>query len=301
MIQNDFEEYKKAVKSKYEKEKNGIFSNFLLLPSRANLRNLCAERLKGNKSSDDLASYKILCGFDYEEGNIHRLKKFTGRFRSIENFFKGTTDTNDIEAIDLAAILVDFNPRPFRKFTKENNDNYKKDDQEVKAEEKKTPQSDPEKEETKNPERGPLVLLVNDKAKANNRLSSFFIKQKKTAFILAAGLSFVGYFAKGVVYPDKDFMVWKEDHYELFDKKNEKIQTLYWNPVPYNEIEFNRKKLKVCDTTTFFKNSKPIVWYSKHNNVVEFFNMDGIHPENAEVELKKITNYMIGKHVAAGK
>mgnify|MGYP006157402507 FL=1 len=39
--QDRLEEYKKAVRLKYEVERNGEFSSFLFNPSRGNLRDLC--------------------------------------------------------------------------------------------------------------------------------------------------------------------------------------------------------------------------------------------------------------------
>ena len=118
MKQNDFEAYKKAVKLRYEEEKNGNYSSFLLQPSRANLRKLCVERLKENPSLDDLNSFKIFIGFEFKPENRNKLKEETDRFRTIENFLKGSSDSNDVEVINLAAILVDFTPRPFLKFVK---------------------------------------------------------------------------------------------------------------------------------------------------------------------------------------
>ncbi len=119
MTHNNFEAFKREVKSKYEVEKNGTYSSFLLPPSRANLRKLCTERLTGNASTDDLSTFKLIFGFNFEDSH-NKLKNETGRFRAIENFFKGETDSNEIETINLAAILVDFNPRPFRRYNKNN-------------------------------------------------------------------------------------------------------------------------------------------------------------------------------------
>lgn len=92
-------------------------------------------------------------------------------------------------------------------------------------------------------------------------------------------------------------MQWQDDHYVELACESQILGIRKFNePIPYNEIEFNRRKLKVCDTTTFFKNGKAIIWYSKENNVVAFYNMDGIDPINGK-ELKRITQHMIHNHV----
>lgn len=291
MTHNDLEEYKKAVKSKYEQEKNGTYSNFLLMPSRANLRKLCAERFKGNKLSDDLTTYKILCGFEFEEGNINGLKKVTGRFRSIENFFKGITDTNDIEAIDLAAILVDFRPRPFRKFSKRN---LEEEDIESEVQEKEIPQNDKKKKE---PEKVPVILMFNEKVKANNNALMFFSKKKSIVLLAVAGLFFVGYTAKDLMFPKKQCMQWQKDHYEAIDCQGE-VNSLYASApiIPFDEDLVELNKLDVCDTTIFFEGKKAIVWYCKVDGEPEFFDGPGFHPITGN-GLKPVTDYIINKYV----
>ena len=57
------EEYKKAIRLKFEEEKGKEYSSFLIVPSRAKLRQLCIERLKHNNSIDDLKSFEIFLVF----------------------------------------------------------------------------------------------------------------------------------------------------------------------------------------------------------------------------------------------
>ena len=96
-------------------------------------------------------------------------------------------------------------------------------------------------------------------------------------------------------------MKWMEDHYELVDciKETQDIGS-YEIIKPYDKIEFERKELTVCDTTEFFVGDKAKVWYSKKNNVVQFFNMYGENPEN-KVSLKPITQHMIDNYVVPCK
>ena len=88
------------------------------------------------------------------------------------------------------------------------------------------------------------------------------------------------------------------DHYVRVECKSQKLGFSNYSEavIPYDEIEFQRKKITVCDTTTFIRNGKPIVWYSKKNNVIEFFNMDGVNPEN-DAELRKISDHIIEVYV----
>lgn len=289
MTHNDLEEYKKAVKSKYEVEKKGIYSSFLLQPSRANLRNLCAERFKENNSVDDLATYKLFFGFEYEKGNRYGLNDKTGLFRSIENFFKGITDTNDIETLNIAAILVDFNPRPFRKFSKvgpaiENPDsgsgifNGGKEIDRIKG------------AGNTSVENLPGVL-------EKNKIS---LKRK-----IAIGISIivvifsVGYTTKQFVIPKKHCMQWQVDHYEKVDCEAE-IDSLFANaPIePIDEKAIDLRKIEVCDTFPFFCGDKAVVWYCKVGDEPEYFDGPGagFHPITKK-QLNPITDYIIDKYV----
>ena len=97
-------------------KKNGDYASFLLNPSRALLRDLCVQRLKNNSSKDDLKTFALFFGFEFEVTSLNRLKAQTDKFRPIETFLKGETDLSNKEGINLAAILVDYQPRPYLKF-----------------------------------------------------------------------------------------------------------------------------------------------------------------------------------------
>lgn len=276
------EGYKKAIRVKFEEEKTKEYSSFLLVPSRAKLRQLCIERFKHNESIDDLKSFEIFFGFEFESGNKNKLQAATDKFRPIETFLKGETDLVDIEGINVAAILVDFQPRPFKKFAKLNP--------------------------------GVLEEEVNETNVTTSKPSELIKKDEKPVFVKdnftltpkgnlkqkvgIGSLVVLGLFgAKNMFFKEKECMEWKEDHYELVECKSEQVGIANTKIIkPYNAMEFERKELKVCDTTSFFKGGKPVVWYSKKNNVVQFFNMDGENPENG-AEIKKVTPHIIDTYV----
>ncbi|MBE8726896.1 hypothetical protein [Flavobacterium hungaricum] len=115
-MNNTLEEYKKAIKIKYETEKEGAYFDFLYSPSRGKLRDLCWLIFENNPSRDDLNIFKTLFGLDFDYAQKNKFKEQKDKFRPIETFFKGETDPSNIDAINLAAVLVDFQPRPFKKF-----------------------------------------------------------------------------------------------------------------------------------------------------------------------------------------
>lgn len=292
MKKNTLEEYKKAVKAKYDLIKEADVSGLLNNPSPGNIRELCVLALGEKMTKDDEFIFMRFFSIKDGENVVKQIEKFhIDKLRPVGHYLKGKTKDTKPLIIELIAILVDFSPRPYAKFKTNDvlGENREIEENDV------SPNTEYNKE-PKNPERGPLVLLVNEKAKANNNIS-FFTKQKKIIFLSIAGLFFAGYTIKDFVFPEKECMEWKGDHYELVDCKSEQSRLMHIPPIPFDPLEFNRKKLEVCDTTTFFKNNRPVVWYSKKDNVVEFFNMDGNHPERTDCELRKITPYMIDKYV----
>lgn len=94
-------------------------------------------------------------------------------------------------------------------------------------------------------------------------------------------------------------MQWQNDHYEavVCESKAEGFLDLY-TTLPRNKELLHFRKIQVCDTTLFFRNNRPIVWYSKNKKKLEFFNGPGFNPENGK-PLKPITHYMIDKYVKA--
>jgi hypothetical protein len=286
--QSMLDEYKKAIQLKFEEEKTKKYSNFLLQPSRANLRKLCLERMKNNLNVDDLNSFNLFLGFEFNLSQLNKLKAQNDKFRPIETFFKKETDLSELEAVNVAAILVDFQPRPFGKFTKL--DRF---------------ESEKEKEDVKE-------YLIHDAKEANSghlkqenvlniplaEIKKKSLKKKLTIGVLVFfGVFSISYTAKNLLFPKKECMKWTKDHYQRVDCINENQGIASYEIIkPYDDREFRRKKLNVCDTTNFYISKRPKVWYSKKNNVVEFFNMDGVNPEN-DAELKKVSKTIIEKYV----
>ncbi|QOG04268.1 hypothetical protein [Flavobacterium sp. MDT1-60] len=116
MHSHTLEEYKKAIKIKYETEKEGEYFDYLYSPSRGKLRDLCWLIFENNPTQDDLNVFRNLFCLDFDHTKKNKFKEQKDKFRPIETFFKGETDPLNIDAINLAAVIVDFQPRPFKKF-----------------------------------------------------------------------------------------------------------------------------------------------------------------------------------------
>lgn len=265
VLKNRLEEYKEAIRLHYEAEKSKEYSSFLLNPSRALLRKLCVERLKENATSTDLKTFSLFFGFEFE--NKKKLQSATDKFRPIETFLKRETDLADIEGINMAAILVNYKPRPFAKF-KNLNIEFEQENVEVK----------------------PVKIEENLSIKRSS-------KKKIGILVLLIGIVFlVGYSSKKLFFSD-DCMQWNGDHYEkvICEEKVQGIGSINKASV-FDSSQFNLQKIEVCDTTTFFVGDKAVVWYCKVNGKPEYFTSHGCHPVTGK-PLKPITDYIIKKYI----
>ncbi|WP_282050232.1 hypothetical protein [Maribacter aquivivus] len=90
-------------------------------------------------------------------------------------------------------------------------------------------------------------------------------------------------------------MVWKVDHFEKVACSVSHKE----NIVPLDEVRLNTlKKVEVDLTTNFFDETtqKPLIWYYKSGNKIEYYTAPGLHPVNGKT-LKAITEYMANKTV----
>lgn len=365
MNNNTRDDYKNAIKAKYEIEKEGDFSNFFAPTSPANLRNLCWEKFISNDKKDDLNIFCSVFGFEFDiSKSNHFATKTTDKFRPIVSFLKSEKEAAKFNRVELAAILVDFEPRPFKKFsekgfvkidkpindfhepskpyepevffvkneneTKSENVDERKDDSETECkdliEEEILNQEDkfwqdeifsnvrtPNLEENLSI-RGFLNVenLPQESSKSSKRqgfikrvrerfIRRIINKSKPTIIAIAIIFSLIATATLGtVIYVEflkKDCMQWSGDHYDEVSCNLEVQGTGTFNsPETYDDRIINLRRIKVCDTTAFFKNNKAAVWYAKVGDSVEFFNTHGMHPENGKA-LRPVTHYIIDKYV----
>lgn len=327
MPNNTFEDYKIAVKNKYEEVKNGEFFVYLNNPTRGRLRNLCWELfVQENRNQDDLNVFSSLLGLAFDVTKKNKFDEQIDRFRPIETYFKGETDPTNVEAVNLAAILVDFKARPFNKFRIQNlyQDEIEidgsnssgisnPDKQQIDSSEILEKFLD-KKESEKGLEKGIAIEKVSQEVKESvieevklkpNAITAFLsikenpsIKLNRKIRNTIIGLAIVlcvGFPVIFFAFPEKGCMQWSGNHYELVDCN---LKASDNNIVLLDPSQVNLKRIKVCDTTPFFNNEKAIVFYIKLNDSIECFNQIGYYPENTSRYLKPITKHIIKTHIA---
>jgi hypothetical protein len=274
-----FEEYKNAIKAQYETKKTDGFygSGDISNLTPAQLRDLCLRISENGLSKTDESTFRLFFRAKDHEKLGRAIDNFgTGKLKSVISFLKGVKNSENPTRIELASIIVDFNPRPFNRY-KQNGGVENITALEISpAEEQKGMISDTDD----------LEAFSEDKTSIEKKNTI----KKIAAYLLV--LFFVCYTIKDLSFPTKECMQWEKDHYEAVDCTTEDPSVVI---IPIDENSMKLKKLDSKVALVFFKNDKAIVWYSKTDGVIELFNQSGFHPET-EKPLKPITDYIIRKH-----
>lgn len=288
-MKNNFEEYKKAIITRYEEEKMGKYSDLLLDPTPANLKRLCLLISEEEMRFSDLATFRHFFCFKSEEDIPKWIKNFdTEKFKPLSTFLKIRTNLKDYRSANLIAVLVDFNQRPYTKFL----DTSYPENSEI------------PKNSIPNTGLSPREHFSERMAisKPDENSHQLMIKQpmsKRVMLLLSLfGAILFSAFVLKDVFDDK-CMIWKGDHYEKIDCDENRVfgEMSYDNVVALNkDVLENFRRIEVCDTTTFFINDRPMIWYIKQDGKCEFFSCNGIHPITRK-PLRPITKHMVEKHI----
>ena len=288
-MKDNFSAYKQAIKAKYEEEKQGDYTNLLLHPTSAKLRKLCVLLLKESTDTNDKRIFASFFGFEFEVDSIGKIKKENDRFKRFCNFLNGKNDlSEDIDAADLLALLVDYKNRPYQKFINSHqteieslkNESLEEENTIAAFHEDELPKIEPEITEWQQPERSK--------------------KQSKQNYliIILLGISLLcgGYMAKDICFPKKQCMQWQEDHYEVVDCEVKGLLSIC-PVVALDEDLLEFKKVELKKGMEFFKYKKPLYFYYKvSRDSIEFFNGPGEHPITKK-PLNEISGYIIDKYV----
>ena len=277
-----FEDYKLAIKAAYVENRETEPTGILLNPTPAQVRNLCLLLLENSLSPSDKNVFKMFFNTKEQESIRTSIEYFDiGKFKPIISFLKSEKDSDHVARIELAAVLVDYNPRPYAKYL-QNEKKLAEDSALIMSTMNKPGNKQINKNIGENP------LLVNSRYILN--------KQIVMAITLLISLFFVGYTVKGMFFANKQCMQWRENHFEQVDCSSDQLGIGQLTTiVPFDEDLIHLKKIEVTTKSVFFKYGKAVVWYSKNEGKVEIFNSPGFHPESGK-PLKPITKYIIKKY-----
>jgi len=286
MKTNTIEEYIKAIKAKYEEAKTGEYSSFLMYPSPAELKILCLLLFDNGINKQDEEILDMFFDLNEESSKRKQMECFdVDKFKPIGNFLKGKTETTRVVNLDLIAFLLDFHPRPFRKF--------------MIGKEKLKLTADFSINDSSIKENKRKVLIEEKDAALEEYKKSAIPKRIALGVLVILVFGSLSYGIKSNFFPNKNCMVWVKNHYQAveYDKVKDTAEVIPLN----QDVLDNFKKITVSDSTTFFKNgdyNRPLVWYGKSPNKreYEYFNLPGLHPETGKT-LKPISKYIIKKYI----
>ena len=327
------EDYKREILAKYEADKSQSLRE-ILQPSPAKLKKWSIYLLD-TLSTDDK---RVYCRF-YKLNDVtaNALKSFDNdRLRPLTNFLKGKSELSDPFGIELLAVLVDFEDRPFSKFM---TIKYKKTLQPEIAKEKITggelfaiPTEKPSMDNAiiSNAEENEFDIAedeVSDENEDAGKLSSateessvvenqnyetgiipqrFFTIQNKNykryriifVVIISMMFIFLAYENLNTSLKGSGCMMWKSDRYETVPCDMQVNAYAGEKIIPADKMLLKyQRKIEVVDTTTFFNpDGQARVFYAKNNKECEYFTYPGKHPQTNK-KLKEITQYIIDRHI----
>lgn len=170
------EDYKEAIRAKYENDINNPLSDSLTSLGQAYLRDFCWQKFEGELTEDDKRVFNSFFGCEFNSITRNLFRDSTDRFRPIGTFLRRQTDLASREAVDLTAILIDFQHRPFRKFREKGIINYLKHPEDSKISESSHAKEEDivkEEESDNNESINSDETISNDNIKEENQIKGF--------------------------------------------------------------------------------------------------------------------------------
>ncbi|WP_152538420.1 MULTISPECIES: hypothetical protein [Aquimarina] len=116
--------YKNEILEKYNREKGGEMSCYLLEPTRKQIKEACLWLLNRRKEKYDESILNRFFQFEEGENKSYAIERVNGdKFKPIINFLTGETKSTTPANLELIAWLIDFKPRPLSMYLKSNTEN----------------------------------------------------------------------------------------------------------------------------------------------------------------------------------
>ncbi|MEG0916103.1 MAG: hypothetical protein RSF68_03730 [Myroides sp.] len=112
------ESYKKALKDYYETQKEGDQISSLLNPTPAGLRGMLILKMEEELNDSDKRIIENFFDIPFTEVTLNKLRSETDKFKALANFLKEKSGGSDLRRLEMIALILDFNQRPYRKFEK---------------------------------------------------------------------------------------------------------------------------------------------------------------------------------------
>lgn len=270
-------EYKKLVLADYDRQmKEESLPSNLLVPTPASIK---AEVVKICEQDSDLSAgdEKILRSFVGKKDNVAAYRNAfsiskADPFRPLVNLFDDRSIKTNIRNIDLLALLIDFNPRPYHPNLPITNII--------------DPPTKPV--EPVNPPIGPVGINPPLKRSFNKQ---WLVLASILFFSLCAYLVWKNGFKHYSGH--EDCMIWNDDHYEPIECNDRSTAAPHY-PIK-RELVDNFKRITKPDTLTYQSIRK--VWYSNYKGRMEFYTGSGPNPLDTTRRVLPMTTHILEKYV----
>ncbi|WP_090974892.1 hypothetical protein [Parapedobacter composti] len=263
-------------------------------PSPANLKIYCLKLVNGLSREDKQTFTEFFNPFNEDVDLATRIEKFDlDKLKPLQHFITGRTTKPKENIAKLAAVLIDFHPRPYSKWRDAANSSIPDD---IAIE--KDNSGDADVPHTEGDGLGAEVKpAVGDmppsEKKSGEKPSKFnvWLKLWKPVLYGTVALTIV---AAALSSARKQCMYWKVDRYVPVHC-HEKIADVEIIPVDRDMVKRFRK---ITQPDTLTLNSVGKVWYGKPTpDSAEFYTMAGSFPKDRRKELKPASEYIIKKYV----
>ena len=111
--------YREEILKKYREEKGGEMINYLLEPTRKQIKEACIWLLDRRKEKYDDSILNRFFKFNEGENKLQAIERVKGdKVRPIVNFLNGETKSTTPANLELISWLIDFKPRPLSIYLK---------------------------------------------------------------------------------------------------------------------------------------------------------------------------------------
>lgn len=296
--------YQKEILAKYNKNKGGVLSTYLLNPTPRLIKQACILLLDKRASAEDKNILSCFFQFRDEENRLKEIKNFDNdRFRPIVNFLKGRTNNTSDENIELISWLIDFEPRPLHKYLNSTHLISEKDDSKhlvgQELEELDNTNLDG-LERRREEERKKLEEAIRKKEKKRRR--RFITISISVAFGMTILILGIQNWPLNILKKSsarRECMTWADSLYIKVSCDKGPFSQFGTTVDSLDQMKLEKmRKVKVNAAYQFFSNTgEPLIWYyKKGSKEIEYFTAPGLHPTTGET-LRKVTPYIIETYV----
>lgn len=284
-----FLEYARLVKAEYERKRaNDELPRFRVKSTTTKLKEEClAVFEKGPQLKDQQTLKNYFDVANDETVSLQLIRRTeTDKFKALDKYLKGETETTDETHTEFLAWLIDFRHRPWLP-----GKDFQLTDEEKAILEGQPPTSMPTPPPVPDP--SPVDPPVKKLPAPVEKADGLFFSKPVMLFLIAILGTGILYTIYTVTNEQTGCMYWSGDQYIPIDCNEKPLGRLFLPLDPKKVKYFERVTRK--DTIT--ERSIGKIYYIKDNNTIEYYTYSGNYPNDLNRFVKKLTRRMFDKYL----